>query len=62
MISGVIHCFITTVHTSMFLETAIRAETILTTNWRLEKLMKKRPHIQNFQFFSLEICQFYLAM
>ena len=61
MISGVIHCFIATVHTVMFPETATRAVTILTTNWRLEKLMTKRCHILSFQFFPLEIYQFYLA-
>ena len=61
MISGVIHCFIATVHTVMFPETAIRAVTILNKKLETREINEKEMSYSELQFFPLEIYQFYLA-
>ena len=52
MISGVIHCFIPTVHTVMFPETAIRAVTILNNKLETREINDKEMSYSEISIFS----------
>ena len=58
MISGAIHCFIATMYTVKFPETAIRA--VLNNKLETREINNKEMSYSEISIFPLEIYQFYL--